>query len=123
MQILFRMQKLVDGLWEGCSKNRYYKEIGISTLKKLFLNCVAPVLDYCSEIWGLRNYHCIDMVQNRALRYYLSVHRFTPLLALHGELGWCPIDHRHCMNAVRYWNRLMSMDDNRTSPRLFSFGT
>ena len=101
------------------SKNRYYKEIGISTFKKLFLNCVAPVLDYWSEILDLRNYHCIDIDQNRALRYYLGVHRFTPLPALHGESGWSLIHHRQCVNAVRYWNRLLSMDDNRITKIVF----
>ena len=59
------------------------------------------------------------MVQNRALRYYLGVHRFTPLPALHGEFGWSLPHHRHCVNAVRYWKRLLSMDDNRINKIVF----
>ena len=101
------------------SKIRPYKDIGISTFEKMFLNCVAPVLDYCSEVWGLRNYHSIEMVQDRALRYYLGVHRFIPLPALHGEFGWKLPYHRHCINAARYWNRLLLMDDNRITKHMF----
>lgn len=41
----------------------------------LFLNGVGPILDYCSEVWVLRNHHSIEMVQNRALRYYLVAPR------------------------------------------------
>ena len=103
------------------SKIHSYKDIGISTFEKLFLNCVAPVLDYCSEVWGLRNYHCIEMVQNRALRYYLGVHRFTPLHALHGEFGWKLPYHRHNINAIRYWNRLVIMDDDRITKQVFNW--
>ena len=101
------------------SKIRPYKEIGISTFEKLFLNCVAPVLDYCSEVWGLQNYHSIEMVQNRALRFYLGVHRFTPLPALHGEFGWKLSYYRHYINAVRLWNRSLTMEDNRITKRVF----
>lgn len=42
------------------SKIRPYREIGISTFEKKFLNCVAPwILDYCSEVLGLQNFDSI----------------------------------------------------------------
>ena len=36
------------------------------------------ILDYCSAVWGFKNYQQIDKVQNRAMRYFLGVHRSTP---------------------------------------------
>lgn len=59
------------------------------------------------------------MVQNSALRYYLRVHRVTPTQALHGEFGWKLPFHRHCINAVRYLNRLLTMEDNRITKHVF----
>ena len=64
-------------------------------------------------------------VINRRFRrcFYLGVHRFTRSLpALHGEFGWSLPHQKHCVNAVWYWNRLLSMDDNRIT-KIVSFGT
>ena len=106
------------------SEIRSYKEIGISTFKNLFLNCVDLVLDYCSEVWGLRNYHCIEMDQNRALRNYLGVHRFTPLPAFKGKLDGTHVTTPPQTLCERGYicNRLLSMDDNRITKIVF-FGT
>jgi hypothetical protein len=72
------------------SKVHSLKNTGFKTFEKLYVLCVVPVLDYCSAIWGFRNDQQIDNIQNRAIRYYLGVHRFTPVLALTGDTGWLP---------------------------------
>ena len=70
------------------SKIHSCKDKGYNTYSKLFNSCVAPVIDYCSGVWGFKQFNKIDTVQNRAIRYFLGVHRFTPLLAINGEMGW-----------------------------------
>jgi len=32
------------------------KDFGFNSYDKLFLSCVASVLDYCSDIWGFKQY-------------------------------------------------------------------
>ena len=46
---------------------------------KLFTSCVAPILDYCSEVWGMYNCAEIDKVQHIAERTFLGVNKFTPV--------------------------------------------
>jgi hypothetical protein len=70
---------------------------------KMFLKCVLDP----------RNYHSIEMVQDGALHYFLGVHRWIPLLALHGKFGWKLPYHSHCINCVSYRDRRLLMDDNR----------
>ena len=60
------------------SKVHCYKDVGYNTYTKLFNSCVVPVLDYCSGVWGFKQLNK-DNVQNRAIRYFLGVHRFTPV--------------------------------------------
>ena len=79
----------------------------------MFNSCVVPVIDYCSGIWGFKQFNKIDTLQNIAIRYFLGVHRFTPILAINGEMGWTLSIHRRWVNMIRLWNRLISMDDNR----------
>ena len=74
---------------------------------------------YASSVWGFKNFQAIDNIQNRAIRYFLGVHRFTPILALHGEVGWLPSKIRRWTNMIRYWNRLLQFDDDRITKLSF----
>jgi hypothetical protein len=105
------------------SKVHSLKNTGFKTFEKLYVLCVVPVLDYCSAIWGFRNDQQIDNIQNRTIRYYLGVHRFTPVLALTGDTGWLPSIYRRWLNMVRYWNKLVQSDDHRITKQAFSFMT
>lgn len=101
------------------SKIHSLKMVGFETFEKLYLNCVAPILDYCSGVWGTTNYYCTEMVQSRALRYFLGVHRFTPLIAIQGECGWMPCYFRQQINVLRLWNRLMILENDRLTKKIF----
>ena len=36
----------------------------------------------------IKQFNKIDTLQNIAIRYFLGVHRFTPILATNGEMSW-----------------------------------
>ena len=100
------------------SKLHGLKDFGFKTFEKLYYSCVVPVTDYGSAVWGYKNYAQLDYIQNRAIRYFLGVHRFTPILALVGDSGWLPSQYRRWLTILRLWNRLILMDDSRLTKRL-----
>ena len=102
------------------SKIHSLKEFGFKAYEKLYSSCVMPILDYCSAVWGFKNYQQIDNVQNRAMRYFLGVHRFTPILAMLGDTGWLPSVYRRWISMLRLWNRLILMDDDRLTKCAFN---
>lgn len=77
------------------SKIHHLKDF--NTYVILFHICVTPIIDYCSGVWGHQTSHKIDMVQDRAVRYFLGVHRMM----------------------VRLWNRLMAIENDRITKRFF----
>ena len=81
---------------------------------------VTPVYDYGASIWGFNksNNHA-DLVQNRAMRYFLGVNRFTAIPALAGEMGWYPTKYSKYICMLQLWNRLIKMSDDRLPKRLF----
>ena len=112
-------------LWDivvpgGCTMNKS-TEYGISTYTKLFDSCVAPVLDYSSGVWGFSKYNCLEAIQNRAIRIYLGVHKFAPILALQGDMGWMSTENRQYLSMLRFWNRLLKLPDNRLTKRIFIY--
>ena len=82
-------------------------------------NCVVPVMDYCSSIWGYKKYQQIDNVQNRAMRFYLGVHRYAPIAAISGDLGWVPSQYRRRLNMLKLWNRLVNFNSDRITKLAF----
>ena len=86
----------------------------------MFNSCVVPVIDYCSGIWGFKQFNKIETLQNRAIRYFLGVHRFTPILAINGEMGLTLSIYMRWVNMIGLWNSLISMDDKRLTQCVFN---
>ena len=78
------------------------------------------MFNYCVGIWGFKQFTKIDTLQSKAIRYFLRVLRFTPILAINGEMGWTLFIYRRWVNMIRLWNRLINMDDNRITKCLFN---
>jgi hypothetical protein len=103
------------------SKIQNHKDIGFKTYTKMYYSCVVPVTDYCSSIWGFKNYKKLDITQHRAIRYFMGVHRFAPILAITGDMGWICAQHRRWVNVLRLWNRLVHMGDDRLTKKVFLY--
>ena len=93
--------------------------IGYKTYTKMFDTSVVPILNYGSEIWGYGTFTNCDKIFNRAMRYFMGVHRFAPTAAIQGDMGWVSLKYRRYINVLRFWNRLVRMDDSRLVKRIF----
>ena len=102
------------------SKFKNLKDCGFKTFTKLFDAGVIPILNYGAEIWGHGNYPKCDYIMNRAMRFFLGVHRFAPTTGVQGDMGWMSLKYRRYISILRFWNRLQLMDENRLTKRIFS---
>ena len=103
------------------NKFRQHRNTGYKAFTKLYFTNVCPILEYCSGVWGFKQIQCCNKVQFRAQRYFLGVHNKTPLLSLFGDMGWTdPRDRRH-LDMLRLWNRLIKMDNNRLTKKIFEW--
>ena len=111
----------------GASTRRIYtkfnklKGLGYKAYLQLYHSGVTPILDYCSCIWGYQNFGKIDTVQNRSIRFYLNVHTFAPNIARNGDMGWVSSGNRREIEILRYWNRLIRMNENRLTKKVFKW--
>ena len=103
------------------SKFKMLKNVGFNSFSKLYHSGVVPVMDYCAGIWGYKNFDSCNRIQQRALRYYLGVHQKAPLLALEGDTGWVNSTIRRHTEMVRFWNRVLGMDSNRLTRKIFEY--
>ena len=54
-----------------------------------------------------------------AMRFYLGVHKFTPLPALYGEMGWIAVKYRHYLSTFRFRNRMMKLPNTSITRHVF----
>ena len=103
------------------TKFRSLKDTGYKTYTKLFDTGVVPVLNYGSEIWGYGRFEKCDYIMNRAMRFFLGVHKFAPTCGVQGDMGWLSMKYRRYIKILKFWNRLIKMDDSRLTKRVFLF--
>ena len=51
----------------------------------------------------------------------MGVHSFIPLLAITGDMGWVVSTSRRWANVLLLWNRLVNMDENRLTKKIFNY--
>ncbi len=88
------------------------KGLGYKTYTKLFHIGVTPILEYCSGIWGVCKARKNNTVQNRAIRYFIVTPRFSPNLAINGDMGLSLRQTRQGVEMARLWNRLVNMEND-----------
>ena len=84
---------------------------------------MVPILDYASGSWCLGPTNCgkVDNVQLHASRYYCGLPRNAATLGVYGEMRWCPGVMRKDLEAMRLYNHIVRMEDNRIARRVLSF--
>ncbi len=78
-------------------------------------------MDYCSGMWGFKQFKQIKAIQHNAVRIFLGVHRYVPLPAIDGDMGWSSCDTRRKVAMFKHWIRLIDMDDSRLPKIVFKW--
>ena len=102
------------------SKLRSVGNMGYQTFSKCVESCVYPVMEYGAEVWGGIKDAPTDLTQMKAIRAFLGVHKFAPNLAIIGDMGWCPAYIRRKISLLRYWNRLVKLDNDRMTKKILN---
>ncbi len=60
-----------------------------------------------------------DHIMNKAMRYFLGVHIYAATAAVQGDMGWLSTKYRRYIMMLKFWNRLIKMENNRLTKKLF----
>ena len=85
----------------------------LNVFKKLYESLVEPVLFYSCGVWGISDFKEIQMVQNKACRYFLGGGKCASNVALRGDMGWNSCFVKAKLVVFRLWLKLRNVDDSR----------
>ena len=80
------------------------------------------IIDYGAAIWGTQEFACINAVQYRASRFFLRVGKYTPNVAVAGDMGWKFSVHKQWLSVTRHWVRMVNLPGTRVNKRVFLWG-
>ncbi len=80
---------------------------------------VQPVIDYGDAVWGTQEFSCVSAIQHRACRFFMGMGKYTPNVAVQGDMGWKLAPHRQWIAMTRHWCRLINMEIGRLNKRIF----
>ena len=95
------------------SKTKEMSGMPFDCFTKLYNSLVQSILDYGSCVWGVREFDCINAVQNRAMRFFLGVQKKTPTASVLGDMGWQPQGVRQKIALCRQLSRYCKMSRDR----------
>ena len=103
------------------SKLKNLKSCGYNTFNTLVMSGVLTISDYSAGIWGTKKFPKSEQVGYKAARYFMGVHRFAPIDALLGDMGWLSAKSRHKTLLLKQWNRFCNLPENRLTRRVFEW--
>ena len=92
-----------------------------STFTKLYDSMVWSIIDFGASVWGFMSFSCITAIQNRALRFYMGVGRYTPNAGVAGDTGWKSTYLKQLKNVFGRWCRIKSMDGQRINVKIYNW--
>ncbi|CAG2200582.1 unnamed protein product [Mytilus edulis] len=103
------------------SKYKSFGGLPFDSFTKLYDSIVWSTISYGAAVWGDRTFSCINSIQNKAIRFYMGVGRYTPNVAVNGDSAWKPPCVRQWRTVINHWNRLRYMNTDRLNKRIHNW--
>ena len=81
---------------------------------------VSPILEYGSKVWGHVGIKRSE-IDNLAIRYFLGLHRFAPLVGLASDMGWIGVRERMIMKMCGFYNKIQKTTNDRLLKNIFFY--
>jgi hypothetical protein len=102
-------------------KKATFEGLSVDSGEKLWETLIRPTLEYAAEVWGGDDWPDADKIQNAAGRTLLGLYRSTAVEVARGELGWLSLRARRDIKQLRYWGKLVKMEDSRLVKQIYRY--
>jgi hypothetical protein len=99
------------GMYNGC--------LSVKASINLYESLVRSILEYGAEVWGDEVWEEGERVQREMGRRILRCHGKTTNAAVIGEMGWWKLRTRRDFMKLKYWIKILLMDDSRLVKRVY----
>jgi hypothetical protein len=90
---------------------------------KLWQGLIRPVLEFGAEVWPSESNHVwkeAQQLQQKIAKRILQCNSTTTNEAVLGELGWWKLETRRDLIRLKYWNKILNMNNNRMTKKIYN---
>ena len=99
---------------------RHYNNSSFNVFIKIFDVKILPIMLYGAEVWGLeKSVKYCEELHLYAIKKFLAVDIKTPNDLVYRELNRYPITITCAINCLRYWLKLLRMNENRLPKKAY----
>jgi hypothetical protein len=99
--------------------------VSVRAAEEVWTALICPILDWGAEVWPTKRDNIwteAEQLQKDMMKRILGCDRSTGCEAVRGEMGWWTMHGRRIMLRLRYWGRLVRMDDTRLVKQVYQRG-
>ena len=90
-----------------------YGNLSKTAFFKIFDTKVCPMLLYGSELWGLKQFECIEKIHYDACKRFIKVPLKTCNFGILRECGRYPLYIETAKKVLKYWIKILHMQNDR----------
>lgn len=98
-----------------------FENLSVDSGEKLWQTLIRPTLEYGAEVWSGGGWPEAERIQKAAGRTLLGLYRSTAVEVARGELGWLSMEARREIRQLRYWGKLVKMENSRLVKQIYRF--
>ena len=121
----FTMDKHCEGaeraLGSIIAKMIKFGGLPFSVFTLLYKACVTTVSDYSAAVFGFEEYASLNKVQLRAIRAFLGLPKNAPNAGVFSEVNWLLPKYRTKLAMVRFYHRIIKMEQSRLPKKVFNW--
>jgi hypothetical protein len=87
----------------------------------LYEACVTSIADYSGEVFGYNQHQPTLKLHLRAIRAFLGLPKTSCNVGVLSEVDWVLPQYRTRMKMIRMFNRIIKMDENRLTRKIFNW--
>ena len=87
----------------------------------LYEACVTSIADYSGEVFGYNQHQPTLKLHLRAIRAFLGLPKNSVNVGVLSEVDWLLPQYRTRMKMIRMYNRIIKMDENRLTRKIFNW--
>ena len=95
--------------------------LSVAVANLVWQTLVRTIVEYGAEIWGDERWEDLDILQRDMGKRILGLTESTTNEVVLGELGWWPMKARRDMLRLRYWRKIILMNNERLPKRVYDW--
>ena len=114
-------KKATRAIYSLCMNMKKFGQFDVKVMLKLFDAQISPILTYGTEIWGVTDTQCVELVASNYYRMLLGLTKNASVTFVRGELGRYSLTPHIYTRVIKFWLKLVMCEKQKASVKAYAY--